>query len=240
MENIKDFKIERKVFDERTLLAIYKLMRRGIVKSVESTVKEGKESAVISAKDNDDNWIILKVYRTKYCDFKNMWKYLVGDPRFSRIKKSRRNVVYNWCKREFKNLNIAFSAGVNCPRPIAFHENILVISLIGEDGNLAPRLIDIRLKIKDAKKIYGFTLEEVKKLLKAGLIHTDLSAYNILLWDKPYIIDFSQAVPLRHQLAKEFLKRDLKNVNSYFKKLGVKVKDIEKMLNQLLKAVEKC
>ncbi|MDI6798730.1 MAG: serine protein kinase RIO [Candidatus Aenigmarchaeota archaeon] len=232
LEDVKELKIERKVFDERTLLAIYKLLNKGIIKSVEGVAKEGKESVVFSAKDKNDNWLALKVYRAEYCDFKSMWKYLVGDPRFSSVKKSRRAVILNWCKREFKNLTIAHEAGVSCPKPIAFNENILVIEFIGEDGKLAPRLIDVKLENRDKQGVYEFILNEVEKILRSGLIHSDLSAYNILIWGKPYIIDFSQAVPLKHQLASEFLRRDIKNVNSYFKALNVKIKNEEELFKR--------
>jgi len=235
LEDIKELKIERKVFDDRTLFAIYKLMLKGVVNSVESVAKEGKESLVLSAKDRKGKWIALKIYRTKYCDFKSMWKYLANDPRFFRTKKNRRAVVYNWCKREFRNLKIASKTKVSCPKPIAFHENILVIKFIGKKGKLAPMLVNLKFELRDAQLIYNFILNQIKKIVKAGLVHSDLSAYNILFLDKPYIIDFSQAVPLRHPLAKDFLKRDLKNINSYFKKLGVKVKSVDSMLNKLLK-----
>ena len=70
-------------------------------------------------------------------------------------------------------------------------------------------------------------------MFKAGLIHSDLSAFNVLIWKKPYLIDFSQAVPLEHVLAKEFLKRDIRNINLYFKKIGIKVKDEEEILKKL-------
>ena len=232
LEDVKELRIERKVFDEKTLFAIYKLITKGVIKSVESEVKEGKESVVLSAKDKEGRWLALKVYKIEYCDFKSMWKYLAGDPRFSNIKKNRRSVIFNWCKREFKNLRIAFDAGVNCPEPIAFNENVLVIGFIGKDGQLAPRLIDV--KLENPEDAYDFILEDYEKLLKAGLIHTDMSAYNILIFDIPYLIDLSQAVPIKHQLAKEFLMRDLKNINDYFKKLGVKIIGTEELFNKFM------
>ncbi len=209
-------------------------MNKGYVKVVESLIKEGKESCVLSGKDKNDNWIALKVYRTEYCDFKNMWKYLVADPRFYGIKKSRRSIVYTWCKREFKNLKIAFSAKVSCPEPIAFFENVLVMSFIGKDGNPAPRLIDVSLDKETGLTIYENIIEEVKKLAKAKLVHSDLSAFNILLLEKPYLIDFSQAVPFSHPLAKEFLLRDLKNINLYFEKIGIQVKSEEEIIEELI------
>jgi RIO kinase 1 len=239
IEDIKEFKIERKIFDQRTLMAIYKLLNKGIIKTVESVAKEGKESVVLSAKDKNENWLALKVYRYEYCDFKSMWKYLVGDPRFFNVKKSRRAVVLNWAKREFKNLQIAFEAGISCPKPIALNENVLVLEFIGENGNLAPRLIDVELSLEDATYLYSLLLEEIRKIVSAGLVHSDISPYNILIFEKPYLIDFSQAVPHSHPFAKEFLLRDIKNINSYFKKIGVKVEDEEKIFENLSKLMEK-
>lgn len=222
---MKDFKIERKVFDDRTLLAIYKLMTKGIIKSVESIVKEGKESVVVSAKSTSDEWLALKIYRTVYVDFKSMWKYLVADHRFKNVKKSRRFVINSWCKREFKNLEIAHSNNVACPRPVAFNENILAMAFIGEDGNPAPRLVDIRLE--NPEEAYKLILDELESLSAARLVHTDLSEYNILVHDSPYIIDFSQAVTSLHPQAFEFLKRDIKNLNRYFERQGVEVVEKE-------------
>jgi RIO kinase 1 len=159
---------------------------------------------------------------------------LTLDPRFKGLKKERRSVVNNWCKREFKNLKIAFANNVTCPKPIAFKENVLIMSFIGENGEPAPRLIDI--EIENMQDVYSFIVDGMKKLAKAGLIHSDLSAYNILIHDVPYFIDFSQAVMKDHPLAKEFLDRDVKNINSYFKKAGVKTQ--ENLFDELIKIME--
>lgn len=232
-EFLEEFKIERKVFDRRTLFAIFKLMKKGFIKTVESITKEGKESVVCSAKDKEGNWLALKIYRVQYCDFKSMWKYLIGDPRFKRIKKDRWVVVITWAKREFKNWEIAYNANVSCPKPIALNENVLLTSFIGEDGIPAPTLIEVELE--HPQEIYDFIVKEMKKLAKAKLIHTDLSPYNIIFHDKPYLIDFSQAVTEKHPLAKEFLRRDVNNINTYFKKLGVKIN--EKLFDELSKTL---
>ena len=234
LEDIKEFKIERKVFDDKTLFAIFKLMKKGIVKTVESIAKEGKESVVLSAKNPEGEWIALKLYRIEYSNFKRMWEYLAEDPRFFGLKKSRRAAVYTWCRREFKNLKIAHDAGVNCPKPIKFIENILVTEFIGKDGELAPMLIDLKFDQRDAQLIYQDVLNEIEKIVKAGLVHTDFSAYNILFFDRVCIIDFSQAVTFKHPNAREFLRRDIKNVNSYFRKLDVKLEDEEETYNRLM------
>jgi len=233
LEDEKHFKIERKVFDQRTLMAIYKLLNKGTLKTVESFANEGKESAVLSAKSASDEWLAVKIYRTKYCDFKTMWQYLAGDQRFAGIKKNRLAVVFNWCRREFKNLKIAYKAGVSCPEPIDFKENVLVIGFIGEDGKLAPRLIDLTFSKEDARIVYEDLIVQIKKLYAAGLVHTDLSAYNILFFDKLYMIDFSQAVQLNHPRAAEFLIRDIKNISSYFKKFGVQTEDEQELAEKI-------
>ena len=210
-------------------------MVKGFVKTVESIAKEGKESVVLSGKDANGKWLAIKIYRIEYSNFRRMWEYLTEDPRFSNVKKSRRSVVYNWCRREFKNLKIAYSASVSCPKPITFNENVLVTEFIGKNGILAPMLIDLKFSQRDAQLIYEAALNEIEKILKAGLVHTDFSAYNILFFDKIFIIDFSQAVTFKHERVKEFLKRDIKNINSYFKKLDVRLEDEEELFNNLIK-----
>ncbi len=165
-----------------------------------------------------------------------MWKYLIEDPRFSGINKKTRRVVSIWCQREFKNMKIAQRAGVNCPKPLDYRENVLIMSFIGDKGILAPRLIDVMPD--KPRELYEMVLENLKKLVTAGLIHGDLSAYNILLWDEPYFIDFSHGTTLKNQMALELLKRDIKNINSYFSKLDIAVKDSESIFKELIMLIK--
>ena len=231
-EDYKEFKIERGVFDNLTLMTIYELMNKGYIKEVVGIVKEGKESAVFLCRGQGN--MAMKVYRTFAIDFKTMWQYLIGDPRFANIKKSRIAIAYQWCLREYKNLLIASEAGVSCPKPIIAKNNVLLMEFIGNDEP-APRLIDVKAKKKD----YLFILENIEKLLKAGLVHGDLSAYNILYHKKPVFIDFSQATTLRNKLAFDMLRRDVENINSYFNKIGIKTVDSEKLFERFVKMVER-
>jgi len=233
-EYYKEFKIVRGAFDERTLLVLYRLLNKNKI-SVESLIKEGKESIILSGLTNRKKWVAIKVYCTKACNFKNMSKYLVGDPRFQRIKKKRRFIVNLWCQREFKNLKIARNAGVDCPEPLFFEENVLIMSFIGNNGLAAPRLIDV--KPDKPERIYKEILSNLKKLVENGLIHGDLSAYNILLHKKPYFIDFSHGITLKNPLAPELLKRDIKNINYYFSKFDITVKDTEKLYKKLERVI---
>jgi RIO kinase 1 len=90
----------------------------------------------------------------------------------------------------------------------------------------------------DSEELYKMVLENLRKLVNARLIHGDLSAYNILLWDEPYFIDFSQGTTLKNQMALELLKRDIKNINSYFSKLNIAVKDPEDIFKDLMKIIK--
>jgi len=237
-EYYKEFKIVHGVFDEHTLLVLYKLLNETKI-TAESLIKEGKESVILSGLTPEKNWVAIKVYRTEACEFKKIWKYLIGDPRFKGIKKRKRAIVNLWCKREFKNLKIAFKAGVNCPEPITFNENVLIMSFIGEEkyGTPALRLIDLTLE--NPLPVYRRIIRDLKKLIKSGIVHGDLSAYNILLWDEPYFIDFSHGTTIDNQMALELLKRDIKNINSYFSKLNLHLKHPEKIYEELKKVIEK-
>jgi RIO kinase 1 len=234
-ESYKDYKIVHGVFDEHTMMTLYRLINKNDI-SVVSMLEEGKEAVVLSGVTKQKEWVAIKVYRIEACDFKKMWKYLVEDPRFTGLNKRTRAVVNIWCQREFKNMKIAQAAGVNCPKPLTFKDNVLIMSFIGDNGILAKKLIDVRPD--DPEKLYRMVLDNLKKLATARLIHGDLSAYNILLWDEPYFIDFSHGTTLKNQMALELLKRDIKNINSYFSKLNIAVKDPEDIFNELIKLIK--
>ena len=233
-ESYKELKIVHGVFDEHTMLTLYRLLNKNGM-TAESLIDEGKEAVVLSGLKGKE-WVAIKVYRTEACDFKTMWKYLVGDPRFSNLKKRTRTVVNVWCQREFKNLKVASEAGVNCPKPLAFKENVLIMSFLGENGKIASRLIDV---VPDnPEMLYKMVLENLRKLVRSGLVHSDLSSYNILLWEEPYFIDLSHATTVDNQTAPELLKRDIKNINSYFSKLNVYVNNPETIYEELINLIK--
>ena len=210
----------RKIFsgfiDERTLMALYKLSNKGVFDVLIGVVKRGKESNVLIAEDKNGKKFAVKVYAVESSNFKNMHKYLIGDRRFSGIKKNRRSIVYAWCRREYKNLMRAYKAGVRCPKPIAFYENVLVMEFLGKGIKPYPRLADI---ISNSQEVfYKRTIANMKKMYrKAGLVHGDLSEFNILTdGRKIWFIDFSHAVPLDNNSANYLLKRDVGNICRFF------------------------
>ncbi|MBU3896692.1 MAG: serine protein kinase RIO [Nanoarchaeota archaeon] len=217
------------IFDDTTIFAIYRLMTRKKIKKLVSSIKEGKESLVLAADDK----IAIKVYATKSSNFKRMQQYLIGDPRFAKIKSNKRSIIFAWCQKEYNNLLKARAHKVSCPKPIAFQSNVLVMEFLGKNYEAYPRLKDA--DIKNPKKAFDQVYENLRKLYNAGLVHADLSEYNILLGDKIYFIDFSQSVILAHPDADKFLERDIHNVCKFFSKyLTVDpVKILEKIKNDL-------
>jgi RIO kinase 1 len=75
---------------------------------------------------------------------------------------------------------------------------------------------DVRKEV--IEEDFNVVIDAVKRLWKGGIVHADLSEYNILLGDKPYIIDMSEGVSVKHPKAREFLARDLFNLSAFFKK----------------------
>ena len=235
---IKDKTSEREVleevFDKRTLMTIYDLMNAGVISEVVGVVKSGKESRLYRGKDANGEDIAIKIYLTTSAEFKRgMLPYIEGDPRFKRIRRDTHSLVYAWAQKEFKNLKLAYECGVNVPKPIAVSRNVLVMEFIGEDGVSAPLLKEVRLD--DPKKTYQEVLENIKKLYKCGLIHSDLSEYNIMIHNgEAVLFDLSQGVPLEHPLAEEFLIRDVRNLVRFFSRRGLKLPDPESVVKEIV------
>ncbi len=227
-ENLKNHFL--KVFDERTILAVHKLAKRGFFKELEFLISEGKEAVVFRARDENDNYVAVKVYKIETSTFRKMQDYLHGDPRFKGITNNKRAIVYAWTKKEYRNLEIAAKAGLSVPLPIGFFENCLVMEFIG-NGTAAKKLKED--KPKDAEKAYKEVIDFIAGLYTQGLVHADLSEYNILNdKTKIVIIDVGQAVSRAHPEAKKFFERDITNLSRYFTKIGLK-KSYEEVLSDV-------
>ena len=213
------FKTARGVFDEFTNRNLFELESRNIFESLVSPFEVGKESNVFIAKKGKQQFIV-KIYRVQNCDFKRMYDYIRKDVRYEYLKKHRREIIFAWVQREYKNLFRAQQAHVAVPQPLAWKYNILVESMIGDEIP-APTLKDAHPA--DPPGFFGLVIEEVRKLYAGGLIHGDLSSFNILNHhEKPYLIDFSQATLVKTPNAEELLERDVNNILKFFAKLGVK------------------
>jgi len=223
------FRTENGVFDATTERNIFELQSRGYFDQLVSPYKIGKESNVFLAEKGKKK-IIVKIYRVQNADFKRMFNYIKKDPRYDFLKNKRREIIYSWTQREYKNLLRAQQAKVNVPHPIVLRSNILVEEMIGDDEPALPLKDDYP---ENPQKFFALVVENIEKLYKGGLIHGDLSAFNILNFkEKPYFIDFSQSTLIKTPNSLELLERDLRNVVHFFKGLGVKA-DAEELFKKI-------
>lgn len=221
----EEFKTLNDVFDLFTEKHLFKLISQGYFEGLESPISIGKEANIFTARTKDGTRIIVKIYRLSVCDFNKMYDYIRADPRFSTLKRSRRDVIFAWAQKEYRNLLKAREAGVSVPTPITVLHNILLMGCVGGE-NIAHRLKDV--SPKNPKKFFDELLKNVKRLYNAGLVHGDLSPFNILNENEtPVIIDMSQSTTFANPNARGYLLRDIRNVCNFFRKLGLKLDDAE-------------
>lgn len=124
-----------------------------------------------------------------------------------------------WQSAEVDALYRLAAAGVRVPTPYNFHEGVLLMELVADaDGNAAPRLNDVSFTEDEALAHHRTLIGEVVRMLCAGVIHGDLSEFNILVSaDGPVIIDLPQAVDAAgNNHAQTMLTRDVNNLRTYF------------------------
>ncbi len=124
-----------------------------------------------------------------------------------------------WQSAEVDALYRLAAAGVRVPKPYNFHEGVLLMELVTDaEGNAAPRLNDLEFTAEQASSLHRTLMTEVVRMLCAGIVHGDLSEYNILLGAAgPVIIDLPQAVNAAgNNHAGSMLERDVGNLTAYF------------------------
>jgi RIO kinase 1 len=250
-KDYRDRKTELYVLDIPTLETLYKFAKRGVLKALGGPISRGKEAVIFHGLGDEDQELAIKMYKVSTSNFNAMLEYIIGDPRFENIKRDRRSVVFAWARKELKNLRRALDAGVCVPKPIAQDKNVLIMEFIGKDGLPAPRLKDIPVDILEE----DFELEELLSRIisavrimyeKGAIVHADLSEFNILMRGyaerevggaevaiEPVLIDMGQSLLVNHPLADEFLERDVRNIVTFFNKLGVDCSADE--LNKMVK-----
>ena len=124
-----------------------------------------------------------------------------------------------WQSAEVDALYRLAAAGVRVPKPFNFHEGVLLMELVTDaNGNAAPRLNDVGFSPEEAREFHQRLIGEVVRMLCAGVIHGDLSEFNILMAaDGPVIIDLPQAVDAAgNNHAAAMLERDVGNLRNFF------------------------
>ncbi len=131
----------------------------------------------------------------------------------------RKSTEDAWQNAEVAALYRLAAAGVRVPKPYHFHEGVLLMELVvDQHGEAAPRLNDVEFTPEDARAHHERLIREVVRMLCAGVVHGDLSEFNILVGsDGPVIIDLPQAVDAAgNNHAPKILERDVANLRNYF------------------------
>jgi RIO kinase 1 len=211
------------------------LVEEGLIDEVISQLMSGKEATVYVVRSGDSTRC-AKVYKdAKQRSFRQAASYREG----RKVKNSRearaiekgsrygREVQeQHWQNAEVDALFRLANAGVRVPQPYICTDGVLLMELVtDEDGNVAPRLNDVEMSETRAVELHTRLLNEVVRMLCAGVIHGDLSEYNILLAaDGPVIIDLPQAVDAAGNLeAPAMLERDVDNLATYSAKYGKEI-----------------
>lgn len=210
-------------------------------------VKGGKEAHVYQCQANPSvvrltsPYLAAKVYRPRM--FRNLRKdhiyregrhVLDGEGRLVRDDRSLhaiekrtaygRQVMHtSWIEHEFQTMTVLFAAGADVPVPLARGNNAILMAFIGGDTFPAPTLNTIDLDSQDVQPLFARVLHNIDLMLANGIVHGDLSAYNILYWErKIHLIDFPQAIdPAINRNAFSIFARDVRRICEYFAGQGV-------------------
>jgi RIO kinase 1 len=128
-----------------------------------------------------------------------------------------------WPGHELDVMTRLWAAGASVPYPVADTADGLLMEYVGDETQAAPPLARARLSRREVEDGYRQLLDDLRTFVEVGVVHADLSAYNILWWDgRLWFIDFPQAVDLAQSPhAMEFLHRDIANVCGWFARKGV-------------------
>jgi RIO kinase 1 len=204
------------------------LLEDGLIDGVVRQLMSGKEAMVFVVRCGDDIRC-AKVYKEAN---KRSFRQAVDYTENRKTKNSRqaramaKGTKYGremqeaaWQSAEVDALYRLAHAGVRVPTPYNFHEGVLLMELVADaDGNAAPRLNDVSFTEDEALAHHATLIREVVRMLCAGVIHGDLSEFNILIAeDGPVIIDLPQAVDAAgNNHAQAMLARDVNNLRTYF------------------------
>jgi RIO kinase 1 len=204
------------------------LIDEGLIDSVSRQLKSGKEADVFVVRRGGET-CAAKVYKQAQ---QRSFRQAVDYTENRKVRNSRqaramaKGTAYGrqqqeaaWQSAEVDALYRLAGAGVRVPRPYNFHDGVLLMELVVDaDDDAAPRLNDVAFDEAQALQHHATLIDEVVRMLCAGVIHGDLSEFNILLAaDGPVIIDLPQAVDAAgNNHAPRMLLRDVDNLRSFF------------------------
>ncbi len=211
-----------------SVYSLYLQVKKGRVSRMGKLMGEGKESVVYNCMSRsgaeEDGEAVIKFHR-------------VGYPSFKKVKEKRDYGTLHFtvltvrsARNEYQALKKLYGK-VSVPRPISWEGNSVLMELID-----AKELYKVRLE--NAEEVLEMILDEVARMYKAGIIHGDLSQYNILVSEEGiWFIDFPQSMEVGEEGFEDVLRRDVENILTYFRRTY----RIEKDMNEALKKImEEC
>ncbi len=221
----------------KTPKRIEPLVEDGLVDEVLRPLMSGKEAAVYVVRCGKE-LRCAKVYKeANKRSFRQAAEYQEGrkvrNSRQARAmakgsKYGRKEAEDAWQNAEVAALFRLANAGVRVPRPYDFLDGVLLMELVADEyGDAAPRLNDVYLEPDQAREYHAFVIRQIVLMLCTGLVHGDLSEFNVLLGpDGPVIIDLPQAVDAAgNNHAFSMLERDVGNMAAYFGRFAPELRD---------------
>jgi RIO kinase 1 len=213
------------------------LLQDGLIDEVLGQLMSGKEAEVYVVRSQGEIRCAKAYKELKQRSFQKQTQYMEG----RKVRNSRRARAMEkhsrfgrkeqetaWQNAEVDALYRLDAAGVRVPRPYSFCEGVLLMELVvGVDGAVAPRLNDLQLSAALALEYHRLLIGEVVRMLCAGVVHGDLSEFNVLVaGDGPVIIDLPQAIDAAgNNNAGRIFARDVDNLAAYFGRFAPELSD---------------
>src|SRR5215211_4779688 len=220
------------------------LSKMGFLDELIAGIKTGKEASVFLGK-NSDGFVAVKIYTDlRVRSFRRDESYrqgrFIGDSRIQKAieQGSQKGLDAHqilWVQEEFRQMQYLYAHGVKVPKAIAVNGISLVMEFIGdENGNPASRISDLKMAKDEAEEAFRQSVQNLKLIVRAGRVHGDYSAFNILWQDEQaVVIDFPQVIEFKNNPhAGTFLERDVRSLCKSFRKQGV-IADEGKILREV-------
>ncbi|MCI4446686.1 MAG: phosphotransferase [Pyrobaculum sp.] len=195
------------------VLALHTLrIRKKVAKLSPTPVGVGKESVVYAGESPSGFKVAVKFHRGGVSVFRYEEAFSAKVRRYQHLRQ-----VYETrlsALAEFYALEKVFEAGGLVPEPLAYNRHVVVMRFI--DG------VELyRLDSGDLEQVVQDLLETLHVALRLGIVHGDLSPFNVIVSNRTYVIDWPQWIPLGHPSAETYLRRDVSNIAEYFRERGV-------------------
>ncbi len=215
------------------------LLEDGVIDEVIRPLMSGKEASVFVVRCGNEIRC-AKVYKEAN---KRSFKQAVTYQEGRKVRNSRRARAMEkgskygkkqqeelWQNAEVDALYQLANAGVRVPQPFGCFDGVLLMELVMDDeGNVAPRLNDVAMSAEQAREDHEVVMRDIVRMLCAGIVHGDLSEFNVLVDDYgPVIIDLPQAVnPAANNSAKAMFERDVNNMTRYYANFAPELLDTQ-------------